>query len=226
MHVYDQRLQYGIMRSDLNNHFNKSSPDCATDSSISYQEVVAQYVENVWYRARFLGYVPDSEYEEAFVLFVDWGNTSTVNTNLLRSNIVGKDKPVFAFRAVLHNVLPNRLACGTGTIDFMMEKVLNTKMGGRNMIMVKVESGLDRQPLLVSIELFFPLDPGDTRSEVFKPWINMAELLVQKKEARYVSQDEVNSLEQKRSRKPIDYGVGFTVMKSRKYNKDTLANDD
>ena len=48
----------------------------------------------------------------------------------------------------------------------------------------------------------------------------------QKKEARYVSQEEVNSLEQKRSRKPIDYGVGFTVMKSRKYNKDTLANDD
>ena len=195
MHLHEQRLQYRSMRSDLNNHFNKSSPDCAMDSFIPYQEVIAQYVDNVWYRARFLGYVPDSEYEQSFVLFVDWGNTSTVSTNLLRSNIVGKDKPIFAFRAVLHNVLPNRLAWAPGTIDFMMEKVLYTKMGGRNMIKVKVESGLDRQPLLVSIELFSPLDPGDTRSEVFKPWIDMAELLVQKKEVRYVSQDEVNSLE-------------------------------
>ena len=29
----------------------------------------------------------------------------------------------------------------------------------------------------MSIELYSPLDPGDTRSEVFKPWINIAELL-------------------------------------------------
>jgi len=226
MHLHDKRLQYRSMRSDLNNHFNTSSPDCAMDSFIPHQEVIAQYVDNVWYRARFLGYVPDSEYEQAFVLFVDWGNTSTVSTNLLRSNIVGKDIPIFAFRAVLHNVLPNRLAWAPGTIDFMMEKVLYTKMGGMNKIKVKVESGLDRQPLLVSIELYSPLDPGDTRSEVFKPWINMAELLVQKKEARYVSQGEVNSLEQKRSRKPFDYGVGFTVMKRRKDDDDMLANGE
>ena len=106
MHLHDQRLQYRSMRSDLNNQFNKSSPDCAMDSFIPYQEVIAQYVVNVWYRARFLGYVPDSEYEQSFVLFVDWGNTSTVSTNLLRTNIVRKDKP----RAVLHNILANRLA--------------------------------------------------------------------------------------------------------------------
>ena len=49
------------------------------------------------------------------------------------------------------------------------------------------------QPL--SNELYSPLDPADSRIEVFKSWINMAELLVQKKEVRYVSQDEVNSLE-------------------------------
>ena len=48
-------------------------------------------MDNVWYRAGFLGYVPDSEYEQAFVMFVDWGNTSTVGTNLLGSNIVGKE---------------------------------------------------------------------------------------------------------------------------------------
>ena len=48
------------MRSDLNIHFNKSTPDCAMDSFITYQEVIAQYVDNVWYRARFLGYVLDS----------------------------------------------------------------------------------------------------------------------------------------------------------------------
>jgi hypothetical protein len=61
------------------------------DSFIPHQEVIAQYMDNVWYRAGFLGYVPDSEYEQAFVMFVDWGNTSTVGTNLLGSNIVGKE---------------------------------------------------------------------------------------------------------------------------------------
>jgi len=70
--------------------------------------------------------------------------------------------------------------------------------------------------LLVSIKLYSPLDPGDTRSEVFKPWIDMSELLVQKNEARYVSQEEVDSTEQRRSRKPYDYGVGFDVSKGQK----------
>ena len=76
----------------------------------------------------------------------------------------------------------------------------------------------------MGIELYSPLDPGDSRSEVFKPWIDMAELLVQKKEARYVDQEEVDCVEQRRSRRPFDYGIGFTVMKKRKEKKEGDAN--
>jgi len=214
LHLYEQRQQFRALRSNLNTHFQHSSPDCAMDSFTPSQEVVAKYVDEVWYRARFLGYVPDTECEKSYVLFVDWGNTSTVDTKLIRSNIIEQDKPIFAFRAVLHNVLPDRLDWDPDTIDFMMNKVLYTN--NNNNIKVKVESGLDTQPLLVSIELFSPLDAGDARKEVFKPWIDMAEVLVQKKEARYVEQVEVNSPEQWRSRKQYDYGIGFTTMKTKK----------
>merc|ERR1719186_2407584 len=216
MHLQDQRHQFRALRSALNNQFLKSLPDCALDSFIPNQEVIAQYVDTVWYRARFLSYVPDSEYQQAYVLFVDFGNTSTVPTDLVRSNLVGQDKPIFAFRAVLHNVLPKRQTWAPQTIDFMHDKVMYTKLGGRNQIKVIVESGLDKQPLLVTIKLYSPLDPGDTRSEVFKPWIDLSELLVQQNEARYVSQEEVDSTEQRTSRKPYDYGVGFDVSKGGK----------
>eukprot|EP00092_Neocalanus_flemingeri_P037632 GFUD01040969.1.p1 GENE.GFUD01040969.1~~GFUD01040969.1.p1 ORF type:complete len:741 (+),score=250.37 GFUD01040969.1:1340-3562(+) len=222
MHLQDQRSGFRALRSEINNQFLKSSPDCALDSFSPNQEVMAQYVDNVWYRARFLGYVPDSEYQNSYVLFVDFGNTSTVPTNLVRIMLVGQDKPIYAFRAVLHNVLSNSLSWAPGTIDFMQDKVMYTQLGGRNQIKVSVESGLDRQPLLVSIMLYSPLDPGDTRSEVFKPWIDLSELLVKKKEARYVGLEQIDSAEQRRSRRPFDYGVGFTVTKRRKVNKEGL----
>merc|ERR1719347_1704580 len=212
-----QRHQFRTIRTNLNNHFNKSLPDCSKDSYVQYQEVVAKFVDNTWYRARFLGYVPDSEYEQSYVLFVDWGNTCIVDTSLMRSNIIEVDKPILAFTAVLHNVLPDRRSWTPDTIDFIMNKVLYTN---NNCIKVQVESGLDRQPLLVSIELYSPLDPGDSRKEVFKPWINMAELLVQKNEARYVDQDDVDCEDQRKSRLTYDYGIGFTVMKKRKEKKD------
>ena len=48
----------------------------------------------------------------------------------------------------------------------------------------------------------------------------------QKKEARYVDQKEVDCVEQRRSRKPFDYGIGFTVMKMRKEKKEGDANDN
>jgi len=217
MHLNDQRKQFRTLRSNLNNHFHNSSPDCTVDSFKPYQEVVAMYVDNVWYRARFLGYVSDTEYEESYVLFVDWGNTCIVKTILIRSNIIEHDKPIFAFKAVLHNVLPHRPSWTPDAIDFMMEKVIYTS---NNTIKVQVESGLDRQPLLVTIELYSPLDPGDSRKEVFKPWINMAELLVQKNEARYADQCDVDSADQRKSRQAYDYGIGFTVMKKRKNKKD------
>jgi len=217
MHLNDQRQQFRTLRSNLNNHFHNSSPDCTVDSFKPYQEVVAMYVDNVWYRARFLGYVPDTEYDESYVLFVDWGNTCIVKTLLIRSNIIEHDKPIFAFKAVLHNVLPHRPSWTPDAVDFMMEKVMYTS---NNTIKVQVESGLDRQPLLVSIELYSPLDPGDSRKEVFKPWINMAELLVQKNEARYVDQCDVDSEDQRKSRLAYDFGIGFKVMKRRKDKKD------
>jgi len=216
LHLQDQRHQFRALRSALNNQFLKSLTDCALDSFSPNQEVIAQYVDTVWYRARFLSYVPDSEYQQAYVLFVDFGNTSTVPTDLVRSTLIGHDKPIFAFRAVLHNVLPKRQTWAPQTIDFMHDKVMYTKLAGRNQIKVTVESGLDKQPLLVTIKLYSPLDPGDTRSEVFKPWCDLSELLVQKNEARYVSQEEVDSTEQRRSRKPYDYGVGFDVSKGGK----------
>jgi len=219
MHLHDQRHQFRTLRTNLNNHFSKSLPDCSKDSYVPYQEVVAKFVDNTWYRARFLGYVPDSEYEQSYVLFVDWGNTCIVDTSLMRSNIIELDKPILAFRAVLHNVLPDRRSWTPDTIDFITNKVLYTNNEGKNSIKVQVESGLDRQPLLVSIELYSPLDPGDSRKEVFTPWIDISELLVKKNEARYVNSSELDSEDQRRNRKSYDYGIGFTVMKRRKDKK-------
>ena len=46
----------------------------------------------------------------------------------------------------------------------------------------------------------------------------------QKKEARYVDQKEVDCVEQRKSRKPFDYGIAF--MKMRKEKKEGDANDN
>ena len=96
------------------------------DSFIPHQEVIAQYVDNVWYRARFLGYVPDSEYEQAFVLFVDWGNTAIIRDSMKVKEIpdVFAKTPSLAIKLELEvkirtnqcisndRVFPDRELCG------------------------------------------------------------------------------------------------------------------
>ena len=140
MHLHEQRHQFRLLRKKVHDFYQKSLPDCPLESYSQEQEVIALYnVDKMWYRARFLDYVSDSNYERCHILFVDWGNTAVVKTANVRSVIfVGLKEPIFAIRAVLHNVVPIGNCWSPESADFLLEKVLYTFLNGNNNIRVQV----------------------------------------------------------------------------------------
>ena len=224
MHLHDQRHQFRLLRKKVHDFYQKSLPDCPLESYSQEQEVIALYnVDKMWYRARFLDYVPDSNYERCHILFVDWGNTAVVKTANVRSVIfVGLKEPIFAIRAVLHNVVPIGNCWSPESADFLLEKVLYTFLNGNNNIRVQVMSENDRQPLLVSISLISPLSTAVdcTEGNTDYIWIDLADVLVRKGLARFADVSEVEEYNLK-SRSVYDYGIGFKYFSE--MNSDSLT---
>jgi len=206
MHLNSERRRFRDLRSYINNRFRDTDPDCDQDSFDENEEVVAMWDEDQeWYRARFLGYNPDSKFSSCWVFFVDWGNTCQIETKWVRRRIAEEDKPIFAFKTVLYNVLPADNRDWTmDALDYIHEKInYGNKVGGKvNVLKVEIMSKLDRQPLLVDIKLYTPVDGQNI-------YISLSELIIARGDGREASMAQVDSKEHRVFRKMHDYGVKF-----------------
>ena len=206
MHLNSDRREFRDLRTYINNQFKDSDPDCDPSSFGENEEVIAMWDEDQeWYRARFLGYNPDSRFTLSWVFFVDWGNTCQIETKWVRRRIVKEVQPIFAFKTVLHNVLPsNSKDWSVDALDFIHEKInYGNKIGGKvNVLKVEIMSKFDRQPLLVDIKLYTPVEGRPM-------YISLSDLIIARGDGKEASMAQVDSKEHRVFRKMHDYGVRF-----------------
>ena len=190
--------QYSELRNRMKQVLEGSTTDCALDSFRARQEVMARWEDGHWYRARFLSYAPYAENKESFVFFVDFGNTSKVDTADLRSHLVSVEQAIFTFRAVLHDLVPVGRSWSPTTLDFMSDELLNLQA-----VVVRVRGHLNIQPLLVDLRL-----PPSSEGE---PWVLLSDLLLLQGGVRKPVKGEVEGRERRADWAQRDQGVRFTL---------------
>ena len=203
----DRQEQENMVKRSLkcDPRLKRARPCCGENHSqlSSLQDCVTLAENGYWYRTRFLGYKPDSDLEKAYVMFLDYGDTSTVMSLNIVVILVCPEIPILVLRVVLHNLAPvGGSPWPHKLVDFVHSKVVLDIPD--TWLTVRVLGVMVTTPLQCSI-LLPPIDPDKVRvdlselvlvnSSLFS--VNMAE------PGRPGDSEAIESLRQK-----LSYGVG------------------
>ena len=222
IHLYKERKLFNDLKSRLRrlqserelDEFFEEQEERTLISLKENQAVIAPHTDGCLHRASFLKFLPNSDRGAAVVHYVDWGSVGVVDTKELRKEVLLMDRPIFAFRVVLGDVLPSDgNDWSLEAIDFIYEKVLylNRKQDTKtntyhNSLKIKLLSPEQtEEPLLASIQLFTP-DVENKDNPYYSPWVDLSTVLVQRGLAVAATPEQVNSLEQRQRRQRFTFG--------------------
>ena len=206
MHLYEDRRKFREVRRQLAQHSSLLELDDLSEETLSRlepgQAVLALY-DGELHRATFHKY-ESSDSTRALVQYGDYGTLAWVDSKDIWTDVSSvRETPLLAFRTVLANVLPRGGDhWSNGTIDFIYNNIFygNLKEGAtHNKLQVQVLSDPSEEPLLVTIKLFTPVSRGETQ------WVDLSEILINRGEAVAATEAEVNSRDQRRIRRQLDF---------------------
>ena len=153
--VSSQRTIVKGLKKLLNEKFSESCPDVDQTPLSEGQECCVRWIDDSWYRARFLRYNDQSK-SEAHVLLVDYGNVFKANCKEdLRRTIYAEKIPIQSLIIELANVIPLG-PNGTwehSVLDLMQDLTNCERFEDRsNRLKIKIVGKMDKLPLKAQIQ--------------------------------------------------------------------------